>query len=166
MILYVVRHAEAEDKSVNRPDEWRYLTEKGRKAAVINAKALSERGAKSRRIITSPLTRAVQTAEIFARFACRRNTVEASMFLLPENKTAEMLEYLNNCDDKRIMLVGHEPQLGLLVTALLDRKEEIELKKGACVAMKLEKDKPAQFLWYLVPGKKPVSSIKKAFKLK
>lgn len=168
MVLYIVRHAEAEVGSQHRPDEWRHLTEKGRKTAAITAKTIGELGAKPRRIITSPLVRSVQTAEIAVAFACRKHSVESSALLLPGNSVDELAEYLKSCDDSgRCMLVGHEPQLGMLVTALLGREEKIELKKGACVALKLGKHgKPAEFLWYLVPGKKPLTSIKKAFKLK
>jgi phosphohistidine phosphatase len=65
------------------------------------------------------------------------------------------------------MLVGHEPQLGSLVAALLGREDAaIPLKKGACVALVLDPDMddtPADFLWYLAPGRKRVTSFKKAF---
>ena len=64
------------------------------------------------------------------------------------------------------MVVGHEPQLGLLVAALLGRDEAVTLKKGACVALELDPVKhetPAQFLWYIAPGKKRVTSFNKAF---
>ena len=65
------------------------------------------------------------------------------------------------------MLVGHEPQLGTLVTTLLARKEvSVTLKKGACIALEFDQDKedkPASFLWYITPGIKRITSIKKAF---
>jgi len=70
-------------------------------------------------------------------------------------------------DAKRVLLVGHEPQLGSFVANVLGREDEtITLKKGACVALELhpeKDDKSAGFLWYLAPGKKWVSSFKKAF---
>jgi len=40
------------------------------------------------------------------------------------------------------------------------------LKKGSCVALEFDPDKddkPAAFLWYLTPGKKRLTSFKKAF---
>jgi phosphohistidine phosphatase len=65
------------------------------------------------------------------------------------------------------MLVGHEPQLGSLVATLRGRDNEpVTLNKGACVALKLDPaddDNKACFLWYLAPGKKRVTSFKKAF---
>lgn len=168
MIVYVVRHAEAVEGSDSLQDEWRYLTEKGRMAAKKMSSAIAKIGPKPRLTITSPLTRAVQTAEIAAEKACRKNEVVASGLLLPGGDVGELVTYLKGCKDaKRVMLVGHEPQLGALVAALLGREEEaISLKKGACVTLKLDPgpgDKPASFLWYLVPGKKRITSFLKAF---
>jgi phosphohistidine phosphatase len=94
--------------------------------------------------------------------------VAASGLLLPGAEISDLVTYLKGCKDaKRVMVVGHEPQLGSLVAALLGREDNaITLKKGACVALELnpeKDDKPASFLWYLVPDKKLVMSFKKAF---
>ena len=168
MILYVMRHAEAVEESDILQDEWRYLTENGRSAAEKVSASIAEIGRKPRLTITSPLTRAVQTAEIAAKKACRKNVIVASSLLLPGADVDELVTHLKGSGDaKRVMLVGHEPQLGLLVATLLGRQgKAISLKKGACVALELDQekdDKPAGFLWYLVPGKKCITSFKKAF---
>jgi phosphohistidine phosphatase len=168
MILYIMRHAEAVDGSDTVPDEWRYLTEKGRSAAEKISSAIAKIGPKPRLTITSPLTRAVQTAEIAAEKACRKNVVIASSLLLPGADISELVTYLKGCGDaKRVMLVGHEPQLGSLVSNLIGREDgAIELKKSACVALELDsgkENKSADFLWYLAPGKKRNTSLKKAF---
>ena len=168
MVLYIMRHAEAVEGSNIVQDEWRYLTGKGRVAAKKVSSSIAKYGAKTRLTITSPLTRAVQTAEIAAENACRKNVVVASKLLLPGADIGELVTFLKSCKNaKRVMLVGHEPQLGLLVAALIGNVEaEISLKKGACVALELnlkKDDKPAGFLWYLVPGKKRITSFKKAF---
>ncbi len=168
MILYVMRHAEAVEGSDNLQDQWRYLTEKGRIAAKKVSSSIAKTGPKPRLTITSPLPRAVQTAEIAAEKACRKNMVVASELLLPEADIGELITHLKSCKDaKQVMVVGHEPQLGLLVASLLGRENDIiPLKKGACVMLKLDPDtddKPAGFLWYLAPGKKRTTSFKKAF---
>lgn len=168
MILYVLRHAEAVDGSEVLRDEWRYLTERGRLSAEKISSGVVRYGPKPRLIVTSPLTRAVQTAEIMAALACRKNVVVASTLLMPGGDVTEIIEYLKGCGNaKRVMLVGHEPQLGLLVAVLLGREHEaVPLKKGSCVALEIDpakEGKPAAFLWYLVPGKKLVMSFKKAF---
>lgn len=168
MILYVMRHAEAIERSDTLPDEWRYLTEKGRITAAKICSQLARFGPKVRLTITSPLTRAVQTAEIAAQKACRKNVVVARALLLPGGDITAVIEHLNGCSDsKRVLLVGHEPQLGSLVAKLLGREDgTTSLKKGACVALEYDPDKaekPASFLWYLTPGKSRTTSFKKAF---
>lgn len=168
MILYVMRHAEAVEGSDTLQEEWRYLTEKGRVTAKRTSSSIARFGPKPRLTITSPLTRAVQTAEIAAEKACRKNVVVVSGLLLPGADIGELITHLKGCRDARhVMVVGHEPQLGSLVATLLGREDEnISLKKGACVALKLDTGtdcKPASFLWYLVPGRKRSTSIKKAF---
>ncbi|MDD2898026.1 MAG: histidine phosphatase family protein [Desulfuromonadaceae bacterium] len=168
MILYVLRHAEAVAGSDALQDQWRYLTEKGRASVKKTSSAIAKFGPKTRLTVTSPLTRAVQTAEIAAEQACRKNVVVASTLLLPGADVHDLGTYLRGVrDSKQVMVVGHEPQLGLLVAALLGRSQEaVSLNKGACVALKLDPgpdEKPAGFLWYLTPGKKRVTSFEKAF---
>lgn len=168
MIVYVMRHAEAVEGSDTLQDDWRYLTEKGRSVAEKMSSSIAKIGPKPRLTITSPLTRAVQTAEIMAEKACRKNVVVSSGLLLPGADDSKLVTHLKGCSDaKRVMLVGHEPQLGSLVATLLGRNDMIiSLNKGACVALEYEPDnddKPADFLWYLAPGKKRVTSLKKAF---
>jgi phosphohistidine phosphatase len=168
MILYVMRHAEAVEANDTLQDEWRYLTEKGRSAAEKVSSAVVKSGPKPRLTITSPLTRAVQTAEIAAKKACRKNIIVSSGLLLPGADITELVSHLKRCKDaKRVMLVGHEPQLGSLIATLLGHKNgAVVLKKGSCVALKLDfntDDKPARFLGYLAPGKKRTTSFKKAF---
>lgn len=168
MILYIMRHAEAVESSKTVQDEWRYLTDNGRVTVKKTVASLTAYGPKPRLTVTSPLTRAVQTAEIAAEKACRKNVVVASELLLPGRDVAELIEYLKGQREaKRVLVVGHEPQLGSLVAALLDRNERaFPLKKSACVALELDPDakgKPAAFLWYLAPGRKRTTSLKKAF---
>jgi len=168
MIVYVMRHMEAVEGSDTLQDEWRYLTEAGRASAVKMSSAIVKIGPKPRLTLTSPLTRAVQTTEIVAEKACRKNVVIASPLLLPGGDIRELVSCIKDSSDaKRVLLVGHEPQLGSLVAALLGRADAlISLKKGACVALELDpekSDKPAGFLWYLAPGKKLIRSFKIAF---
>jgi len=168
MILYVMRHAEAVDECETLTDEWRYLTEKGRSVTEKMSATIAGIGPKTRLTVTSPLTRAVQTAEIMARKACRKNIVVSSGLLLPGSDIGELVSYLKRCEEaKRVMVVGHQPQLGMLIATLFGREElTIELKKGGCVALELDPetaDKPAEFLWSAEPGKKRKTSFKKAF---
>ncbi len=168
MILYIMRHAEAVEGSDSLQDEWRYLTEKGRLAAKKVSSTIAKLGPKPRLIMSSPLARAVQTAEIAAEKACRKNVVVVSGLLLPGADVSKLATHLKGCKDpKRVMIVGHEQQLGPLVATLLGREDmSVSINKGACVTLKLNTyldDKPASFLSYLAPGNKRTTSFKKAF---
>jgi phosphohistidine phosphatase len=173
MILYVLRHGEAVEGSDGISDEWRYLTEQGRADINKVMERVTECGHKPRLILSSPLVRAVQTAEIAAQRACRKNRTLITALLRPGGDRDELTRHiLEQKDAKRVMIVGHEPLLGSLVAALLDTPVPVALKKGSCVALELEIDnggthpalrRPATFLWYIVPGKKIVKSPKKAF---
>lgn len=169
MILYILRHAEAVDANNELPDEWRYLTEKGIKSVAKTMQGMARQGRKPRLIISSPLVRAVQTAQIAAGYACRKSGMLVSGLLQPGSDLDELREFLRTHDKaKRLLVVGHEPQLGSLVADLLQSKDSVPLKKSSCVALEIdpgETGKPARFLWYLMPGKKPVTSFKKAFAL-
>jgi phosphohistidine phosphatase len=163
-----MRHAEAVDADDTLRDEWRYLTEKGRTAATTISSSIGRYGPKPRLTVTSPLTRAVQTAEIVGRKACRRNVIVASELLLPGAAIEDLVAFLRkHREAKRVILVGHEPQLGTIVATLLGcQGAAITLKKAACVALDFDPGKggkPAGFLWYLAPGRKRTTSFKKAF---
>lgn len=170
MILYVVRHAEAVAATSDLPDEWRYLTEKGIKSAEKVSRSLSRYGRKPRLIISSPLVRAVQTAQIAAANACRKNATVISGLLQANADLDELQDLLrSHADAKRLMVVGHEPHLGSLVAALLHAEDHIPLQKSSCVALELdekENGKPARFLWYMTPTGRRITSLKKVVALK
>ena len=167
MIVYLVRHAEAFEAKEGLTDECRWLTKKGRKSVSGLFRKISGYDGKPRRIISSPLVRAVQTAETLLSDAGSGCEVVVNPLLAPGGDTERLAEFLERNDStKPLVLVGHEPQMGALVSRLLGRTEPVGLKKGACVALSLRKGKSgkgAVFLWYLVPGEKPVDSFKKAF---
>jgi phosphohistidine phosphatase len=166
MILYVMRHAEAVVANDDLPDEWRYLTEKGITSVAKVSQDIAKYGRKPRLIISSPLVRAVQTAQISAAYACRKNAMIVSGLLLATADLGELQEYLRTrAGAQQVIVVGHEPHLGSLVASFLQNEDSLQLKKGSCVALELDAEKPeqpAQFLWYMVPGKKPVTSLRKA----
>lgn len=167
MILYVIRHAEATESSEMLPDEWRYLTKHGRSTVKKMRSKIGEYGPKARLIITSPLVRAVQTAELLAEKLKGKETVIVSELLKPGADLKQFIKYLKSHKDANcVMVVGHEPFLSFLVTELLDQtNDSINLKKAACAALKIHfnKNKKNVFLWYLAPGKKVNNSFKKAF---
>jgi phosphohistidine phosphatase len=117
MIFYLIRHAEAVEGSQNLPDEWRYLTRKGRATIIKMRSRIAKHGPKPSVIITSPLVRAVQTAEILAEKLGKKNTVIATGLLNADADIEQFIKHLKKQnDDDCMMIVGHEPFLGSLVT--------------------------------------------------
>jgi phosphohistidine phosphatase len=86
------------------------------------AKALLEYDEEPLAIITSQLVRAVQTAEIVAvaaKLAERGGVVEIHREMAPGGEAFDLARSLARDGRKRVMLVGHEPDLTALVSALL-----------------------------------------------
>ncbi len=157
--LYLVRHAVAVEGSASSPDELRPLTTKGRKRFHKIARALGRRGEKLDAILASPLVRAVQTAEILAGEVRNREVA-----LLAELAPGQPVEALLRAIAKRhgsqgaVALVGHEPQLSSVVTALVHlssaQSSHLEFKSGTVVRIDVS-DLPAAKSslprWWLKP---------------
>jgi phosphohistidine phosphatase len=167
MILYVLRHAEAIAANDDLPDEWRYLTEEGVKSVAKVAQEMAANCRMPRLIVSSPLVRAVQTAQIAASYAGRKNKMVVTPLLQAHSDLGKLRDFLlAHAEEKRVMVVGHQPLLGELVASLLHREEVFPSEKGSCVALEIdtkEPEKQAKFLFYLTPGRKPATSLKKAF---
>jgi phosphohistidine phosphatase len=120
--LYVMRHGPAEDHAASGVDGHRALTESGRERVRAVARLLVEVGEEPVNLVTSPLVRAVQTAEIVAivtKLSERGGTVAVLSDLAPGGDAAALAWRLASEGKKRVMLVGHEPDLSNLAGALL-----------------------------------------------
>jgi len=107
-------------------------------------------------ILSSPLKRARHTAEIVVDALPFQGTIELCDQLLPGTPVGEVYSLLSGFrSNQNIMLVGHEPGLGLLVSSLLGAKGSVlEFKKGGLCALDVEKIPPAHpaiLLWHLTP---------------
>ncbi|QXE91916.1 histidine phosphatase family protein [Geomonas subterranea] len=137
MIIHIVRHAEAIERTPEVPEEHRYLTRRGRRRFRKAAKSLATLGIEPDLILTSPLVRAVQTADILAeRLRYKRElivTTQLSPGFRPE-KHDELLKLYPQVSE--VALVGHEPDLGLVTQALLGEELSLTLPKGGTVSFK------------------------------
>jgi phosphohistidine phosphatase len=129
--LFLVRHAKAEP-SVGRDDYARKLTERGRADARRVAKALAARHFLPDVLIHSGAARAKETAEIFAAEWGSKVELEEKVGLYDASLTTllDRARALRN-EHKRVGLVGHNPGLGELVTALTGSGAEPELRRLA-----------------------------------
>lgn len=171
MKLFILRHAEAidaVDAASSMPDDWRYLTGKGRKTAEAFGRRMEKLAGTGLVIVSSPLVRAVQTAQIVADRIGRKCKVEINGMLRSGVDVADIVDFLQNLSSsENIMLVGHEPQLGELATVLLKSETALQLKKNGCIEIEInpaKPDKPAKFNSCMNPGKKRITSLKKACK--
>lgn len=159
MKLYVVRHAEAVDKTAGVPDAVRYLTPEGRAFFRKTARRMAGLKASPGIIFTSPLVRAVQTAEILAGETGFSGPLVATDKLSPGFAREDLRSLLAKSEGaKEVAIVGHEPDLGDLVASLLSFASR-PLKKGEAVALELPQKgnlSPAVLLWS-VAGKKIVA---------
>jgi phosphohistidine phosphatase len=144
--LYVMRHGPAEDQSDSGQDSDRALTVSGRDRTRSVAKALTEGEESPLHIATSPLVRAVQTAEIVAvatKLTDRGGTVETRRELAPGGNTLKLVDDYLSHGAKRVMVVGHEPDLSHLVGLLLGKPMLLPMEKAMVVGLHLA-DAPAE----------------------
>lgn len=138
-MLYLVRHGIAEDigdRPEVRTDGDRMLTDEGVRKTELAAKGLKRLGVAPRKIISSGLARAVQTAEILADVLGVGAGIEQSEAFAPLADPFEALPLLRSAVHHDVMAVGHLPHLPWLAAFLLTGDSEgvgLTLKKaGAC----------------------------------
>jgi len=155
--LYLVRHAIAEERGPAWPDDsQRPLTADGAKRWRRQASGLVAIDARPDLILTSPFTRARQTADLLAAaFPKKPKVVELSV-LQPGVRTRDVLKALE--PDSRVAslaLVGHEPGLGELAALLIGLKSPPEFKKGGVARVDVAILPPpagsGQLQWWLTP---------------
>ncbi|MGQ9837304.1 MAG: phosphohistidine phosphatase SixA [Cyanobacteriota bacterium] len=135
-----IRHGIAEEPQAEMEDAFRALTDEGCKRCRKIARWLKEMGWRWNLILTSPLLRARQTAEIFADEGLSKS-VKVFEPLAPGGSLADLVRWQTQQDPlTALALVGHQPDLSLWVQAAAGlqstRKpnsissEAITLKKG------------------------------------
>src|SRR5688572_7987882 len=154
--LYLIRHGIAAERGSDYPDDSkRPLTSKGIAALRREAKALNSLGVTFDLIITSPLTRTRQTAEVFAEHLEGKPTVSHSDALAPAGTPAAVMqEIAKHARKARIALVGHEPNIGELAARLIGARSPIQFKKGAICRIDFDGLPPkalGQLRWFLPP---------------
>ena len=159
MKLLVVRHATAADKDefarTGKSDDLRPLTPAGKREMREVAQGLREVVPAIDVVATSPLVRAVQTAEILADSYKRKLvSVEA---LRPEARYEDFAIWARAQGGKQVVaIVGHEPHLSGLASWLLasSKRSLLELKKGAACLLEFEESRgagAATLLWSMPP---------------
>ena len=106
-------------------------------------------------VLTSPLVRARQTAEIVAAGVDPRPQLANVEALAPGGAyPAVLTELEKHAKRTRIALVGHEPGIGELAARLIGTRHPVEFKKGAICRIDLATLPPAgpgSLRWFLTP---------------
>lgn len=138
MKLYLMRHGPAEDEADSGVDADRALTASGRERVRNVAKALIEAKESPREILTSPLVRAVQTAEVVAIVAGVAQ-LRVRREVGPGGDCARLARFLSASGRKRAMLVGHEPDLSDLLSTLLGASHNRPFEKAMVIGLHLSR---------------------------
>ena len=127
MDLILWRHAEAHVEREGQSDLDRALTSKGERQAQRMAEWLNQRLAHSTRILVSPALRSQQTAQALGKSF---KTVQA---LAPDGSGEDLLKAARWPDaTEPVLIVGHQPTLGLVAAHLLaEQPQAWAIKKGA-----------------------------------
>jgi phosphohistidine phosphatase len=163
MQLLVIRHAIAvepdEAAKEKVPDAERPLTKEGKKKMRAAARGLACVVERIDVLASSPLVRARETAEIVAE-AFEGMKVAAVDELKPGKPVKGVLQWLQGhaAADATIAVVGHEPQLGMLISSLLAgerRRSFVDVRKGSATLLEFPeqvKAGGAMLQWMLKPG--------------
>lgn len=129
--LVLVRHADAISETDVIPDAQRYLTLDGRAAATALGEGLARAGVSCDRLISSPLVRAVQTAERLTAGLGYAGLVEIAGALAALGQAREVLHLVRSGGD-HVIVVGHEPHLSALGSLVTGRARFPPLARGQC----------------------------------
>lgn len=154
MKLYLLRHGIAADREAwDGDDAQRPLTSQGRKCMQREAKGMQDLGVVPDRIITSPLTRAKETAQIVAqRLHLEKRLIEDER--LADSFDAKRLAGIlrDHGKDDSVMLVGHEPDFSETIGELVGGAS-VDLKKGGLARIDLDSSSSTrgELVWLLPP---------------
>lgn len=154
MQVYLLRHGISEEERAGLSDAERALTSEGRRRLRQTLQVAAREDIKPTLILSSPLKRAMQTAEIAKEVLSCKHEVVSSRALLPGSAAEQVWEEVRvNRDEPCVVLVGHNPLFANLAGYLLGQPDlQIDFKKGAILRLDVEgfSSRPKGILrWYL-----------------
>jgi phosphohistidine phosphatase len=137
--LYLLRHGLAAPQGTpGVPDDSRPLTPEGERRIRQVGKALQRLDIELDRIATSPLPRALKTAQIVAEALGEPDLVEVVDELRPGRDASSIRAWLTTREELRLMVVGHNPSLSELLALLTTGDANLaycELHKGGIASL-------------------------------
>jgi phosphohistidine phosphatase len=159
MKLYLLRHGIAVDRiEAQSGSDWqRPLTKEGMKETRQVACALVKIGVEADVIVSSPLRRATETAEIIRDVLGKGLEVQITEALAPGGTASDLYKFLKTFNQsEEIILVGHEPDMGRLAGTLLWTGPELSMpfkKAGVCRIdiVDIPPSSPGILKWFVTP---------------
>ncbi|MCC7385089.1 MAG: histidine phosphatase family protein [Deltaproteobacteria bacterium] len=148
--VYLVRHEEAEEGGA---DAYRALTEHGRRRIRATARFFAAQEVTVDRVVTSPLVRAVQTAEILVGEIGFDGPVLVDAAIVSPVRLESLTDLITStpAPARGVALVGHEPILGALVGELVGASMT-GFRKGEILALTLDRSTETfRFRWRILP---------------
>jgi phosphohistidine phosphatase len=139
MRLYVMRHGPAEDSAPSGRDADRPLSVAGRERVAGVARALVQRNEVPARIVSSPLVRAMQTAEIIRGVTGLGGDVEIREELAPSEGAMGLVRELVREGAASVLFVSHAPDVSILVQGLTAARAP-GFSAGMIVALDVDAD--------------------------
>jgi len=136
-ILHIVRHADAVSRNKGLPDFERALIKKGVKGARSVVKRLRQSGFTADAMISSPASRALETAHVFAKeLSYPLGRIELQQPIYDDGSLASLLAVVHaqRADAMGVFLFGHDPSFTEFAHYLLPEFSR-ELPKGAVVSV-------------------------------
>ncbi|HLJ93467.1 MAG TPA: phosphohistidine phosphatase SixA [Gemmataceae bacterium] len=144
MDLYVIRHADAAPLGEGgiATDADRPLTKKGQDQAKQLASGLSARRIRLGVVLTSPLRRALETAErMLQEWPNPAPQLRVCQELAPGGKRRKLSRVVSELGSDTVALVGHQPDLGRYIAWLIgSKKTQLDLAKAGVAHVVCEKD--------------------------
>jgi len=148
MELYFLRHGEADWPNWKKDDDERPLTKRGKKEMREVAAFLKRVKVRPDLIVTSPLPRASQTAEVAAerlKVKCREDKL-----LSPGFRRADLERLLKKYPEESLMIVGHEPDFTETISELTGGT--LKLSKAGIALVELNHSwRNGRLLWLIPP---------------
>lgn len=130
MEIYLIRHSEAVELNNEIVDDsFRYLSNSGRQKTIEVANKLKEMKVHFDCILTSPVIRAVQTAELLAASIHHKGEIITAIELMGGSSFTRFMQLINrNSRFKKVACVGHAPDVNNYAVALASKKASSEVK--------------------------------------
>jgi phosphohistidine phosphatase len=155
--LYFLRHGEADWPDWDKPDDERPLTKRGKEEMKKVAAFLARLNLSLDHIVTSPLPRAEQTANIVAKELAVR--LKEDRALAPGFGISELKHLLKKYPGESLMIVGHEPDFTQTISALTGAA--LKLSKAGLALVDLDAARMRGRLLWLFPPRFPKAAARR-----